>query len=192
MLHIIVDHASSVLEKASWIAQGVIASATVFGAGFAATQLLDVRRSSQASLLLELDARFDSAELREARNLLARMAETINQSVATKNPQAKDAAKRQAVCREWQILLGAQRTEYVDSYQKLIGYMGFFETLGLMVKKKYVSRQNALDLFKGPLIDIGDRFRLHIEERCNEMGVSEGLFEHALKLSEAAIRAEAS
>jgi hypothetical protein len=190
-MHLVVSVASDteIWERASWIATVAAATVAIIGALFAGAQLLDVRRASQASLLLDLDARFDSEGLRAARDLFSSLRQDIHTIVSTNNPHANDAAKRDLICAEWRQALADLRKNDTDSYIMLIGWLGFFETLGLMVKKRYISEQDAFDLFRGPLIDIGNSFRLHIEDRSKETGVSEGLFEHALSLSARASKA---
>lgn len=173
-------------ERASWMASVIGCIVAICAAGFAATQLVDVRRASQATLLLELDARFDSTELRTARDLFAKLRDDISDTVSTRHPNVKDAVKEQLVCDEWKKVLAEMRSQDQDNYLKLVGYLGFFETVGLMVNRRYIAEADVLSLFKGPLIDVGTRFRLHIEDRLKEMGVSEGMFEHALSLSKLA------
>jgi len=173
-------------EQASWIASVIGCFIAVCAAGFAATQLIDVRRASQATLLLELDARFDSSEMKDARELFAKLRDDITVTVSAKNSSAKDSVKEQLVCEEWKKVLSEMRSQDQDNYLMLIGYIGFFETVGLMVNRKYIANADVMSLFKGPLIDIGRSFRLHIEDRLKEMGVSEGMFEHALSLSKSA------
>jgi hypothetical protein len=173
-------------EQASWIATVIACAVAVLAALFAGGQLVDVRRASQATLLLELDARFDSEELRDAREVFAKFREDINKAISTLNPSSNDVHKEHLVREEWKKILAEMRTQDQDNYIKLIGYIGFFETVGLMVQRRYISKKDVFSLFKGPLIDLGRSFRLHIEERSNEMGVPAGMFEHALSLSRSA------
>lgn len=176
------DAAPSALEVASWIAQLVIATTALVAAFFGGVQLLTMRRVSQASLLLELDARFDSAEFREARNQFATMRQNVKETVAKQNPMSNDGHKQDLISKQWAKTLSSLRTENEDTYLKLIGWLGFFETMGMMVSKKYLSEADVFDLFRGPLVDAYSSFHLHIAERQKETGVPNGLFEHALKL----------
>jgi len=177
------------LERASWLCQILLTVIAAIGAIFAGVQLRIVRQVSQATLLLELDARFDSSEMRQARNQFATVSEDVEKVVAANHPLANDVAKREHAAQLWKETLGLLRTDNEATYLKLIGWCGFFETVGLMVKKGYLSEEDVLDLFKGPLVDLDKAFRLHIEERGKETGVPNGLFEHALSLSDIAIKA---
>lgn len=171
-------------ETAAWIAQVVIALTAVIGAIFAGRQLRAVRRVSQANLLLELDSRFDSAEMRSARELFSKMTDDIQTIVSGQNPQMNDAAKLSLCAEEWRDTLASLRTSDEGAYIQLIGFLGFFETMGMMVHKQYISEEDVFDLFKGPIVDTHQCFRLHIEQRQKEMGVPNGMFEHALRLGE--------
>lgn len=184
--YLIFEDATEYWERLSWIAQVATAVIALAGVFFAGIQLRAVRLVSQATLLLELDSRFDSQELRDARNLFATMREDITKIVSGKHPLSSDDAKRTLCAEQWREILGKMRTEDEERYLKLIGWCGFFETVGMMVKKRYIAKKDVLDLFKGPLVDLDQAFRLHIEERSNETGVPKGLFEHALNLSKAA------
>lgn len=179
----LVEAPKSGWEVASWIAQVIIALATVSGALFAGKQLVDVRRSSRAALLLQLDERFDSQELRDARTLFADMHGDIQQIVSGQNLNANDQKKRELVCQEWTKTLNNLLSQDHSGYLRLLGYLGFFETIGVMVKKKYIAEHDVMDLYRGPLVDIGGAFSTHIAERSKEMGVTNGMFEHALNLS---------
>lgn len=169
-------------EYASWAAQVVIAVTAIAGAIFAGRQLQAVRRVSQATLLLELDSRFDSIEIREARELFSKMSDDIQTMISNENPQMNDEAKLNLCGERWRDLLSSLRTEDEAAYIKLIGFLGFFETMGMMVQKDYISQEDVFDLFKGPIADAHQCFRLHIEQRQKELGVPNGLFEHALRL----------
>jgi hypothetical protein len=176
------------LERASWICQIVLTIVAVVTAVFAAVQLWIGTRIYQATLLLELDARWDSQELRDARKLFAKMGEDITKIVSNANPLANDGAKEALLRAEWTKVLRDMRTQSEAEYLKLIGWCGFFETVGLMVKRRYISRSDIIDLFEGPLVDLDRTFRNHFEEREKEMGVPAGLFEHALLLSKSALK----
>jgi hypothetical protein len=51
-----------------------------------------------------------------------------------------------------------------------------------MVKRYYIAADDVLDLLKQPIIAVERCFKGHIEERAKEMGMPNGLFEHALYL----------
>jgi hypothetical protein len=194
----VIDH--EWLEYASWIAQiivAVIALAAAIVAGIAAFvawqqlgEMTNYRRQrlkiANATLLMELDHRFDSGELAEARKLIMKIAEEIGVAISTARPLVNDQEKLQRIIDEWTRRLADMRANDGDKYSLLLRLGGFFETVGMMVKREYVSKDDALGLFMGPIVMFGRNFKPHIEERQKEAGVPAGMFEHALYLYELA------
>jgi hypothetical protein len=175
------------LEVASWIAQLIIAALAVVGAFFAWRQLGEMSdyrqqrlRIANATLLLELDHRFDSDTLGDARDTFASMREGINKHVSENNLHDNEEEKLRKVKAEWSARLKKMRNDNDEKYSQLILLGGFFETVGVMVKKNYVAPADALALFGGPIIHFGRGFSLHINERQNEANVPSGLLEHVL------------
>ena len=183
---IIGDAGPHFLEQFSWASQIIIVIVAVVTAIYAGKQLSVMRRVSQATFLLELDARFDSEALRDSRKLFSKLCEDITTIVSNDYPLVAEATRLVHCAEKWKGVLNQMRTEDEEGYLKLIGYLGFFETVGMMVSKGYVSREDVFELFRGPLVDAYQCFHLHIDDRQNEMGVPEGLFEHALKLGKEA------
>ena len=60
--------------------------------------------------------------------------------------------------------------------------VNFFEIVGQMVSRKYVSIDDIDGIFRGPILDIEMAFTKHIHERQNEKGVPQGLYANALSL----------
>jgi hypothetical protein len=182
------------LEYASWVAQvlvTLIAIAAAVVAWFQLGEMGDYRkqrlRIANATLLLELDHRFDSKELVEARELFVQTAEEISAAVSGKHPLANEEEKLVKMIADWTERLDALRKDGKDKYSQLLRIGGFFETVGMMVKREYVSAQDALGLFRGPILMFGRYFKPHIDSRQNEAGVPKGLFEHALYLYDLAV-----
>jgi hypothetical protein len=142
---------------------------------------------------MELDHRFDSKDLVKARRIFIEMRERITKDVAASNLVANEKYRTEKIAEAWTIelyRLMADRNDDEDKYGELMSLAGFFETIGVMVKNKYVSEQDAIGLFKGPLITFGRGFTKHIELRQKEAGMPSGLLEHALYLYELAESAE--
>lgn len=182
------------LEYASWVAQvlvTVIAIAAAIVAWRQLGEMADYRkqrlRIANATLLLELDHRFDSKELAEARELFMQTGEEISTVVSGKHPLANEEEKVARMIADWTEQLATFRKDGKDKYSQLLRIGGFFETVGMMVKREYVSPQDALGLFRGPILMFGRYFKPHIDTRQNEAGVPKGLFEHALYLYDLAM-----
>jgi len=88
------------VEYAAWIAQ-IIVTLVAIGAAFVAWwQLGEMRdyrnqrlKIANAALLMELDHRFDSKELTEARELFVHMGEEISSSISAKHPLINESDK---------------------------------------------------------------------------------------------------
>jgi hypothetical protein len=181
------------LEYAAWIAQ-IVVTLVALGAAFVAWwQLGEMRdyrnqrlKIANAALLMELDHRFDSREMTEARELFVHLGEEISSAISANHPMLNEGERLEKAAEEWTARLADLRKNKDDKYQSLLRIGGFFETVGLMVKKEYISKQDAVGLFSGPIILFGRNFSRHIELRQNEVGVPKGLFEHALYLYEIA------
>ncbi len=193
----VIDH--EWLEYVSWVAQVIVAIIAIVAAVFAWRQLgemTDYRqqrlRIANATLLMELDHRFDSKELDAARNLIMQINEEISVEISGAYPLANEEEKVQRIVVEWTTRLASMRANDRPKYSSLLQIGGFFETVGMMVKREYVSKDDALGLFMGPIIMFGRNFKPHINERQNEAGVPDGMFEHALYLYDLAIAAEAA
>jgi hypothetical protein len=181
------------LEMVSWGSQIVLVIVAIATLIYGAAQLREAAASrsqslkiSQATLLLEMDTRWDSEDIKDARALIVAYNEDIGTLVSQNAPLANDAARQALVQQEWSKVLSQLRSSKDHNYGKLIGYCGFFETVGMMVRKGYMSADDVMNLFRGPLLHLDHAFRLHIAEREQETGVPKGLFEHALNLCDLA------
>jgi hypothetical protein len=149
-------------------------------------------RIANATLLLELDHRFDSLDLKDARATFVKMRDEISKLVSDNNSLSNEVDKKNKMIDEWTRKLSDMRKNNIYEYTNLIRLGGFFETVGMMVKRQYISGDDARGLFIGPVMIFGRNFSRHIEERQNETGVAAGLFEHALFLYDLAVKAEDS
>jgi hypothetical protein len=137
---------------------------------------------AKASFLMEIDLRWDSEEIRKARRMYFAIGEDIKKIIAEENLVANDSIRQQKYREKWREALSQNRKADLDNYITLMALCGFFETVGLMVSRDYVKLDEIDALLRGPILGIDDCFRDHIKDRCNEMGVPNGLYEHALKL----------
>jgi hypothetical protein len=180
------------LEIVSWICQIFLTILAFFAAWFAYVQILQIKsdsaqqlRMSHASIFLAIDQRWDN-DMREARTVLAEMTDDIAAIVKLKNPTLKGAGLRKAIRKEWFTTLNGMRHQRDSSYMNVLAVCGFFETVGLMVKKNYVSAKDVIGLLKAAILQVDYYLRPHIEARAKEKGVPEGLFEHAIYLCDLA------
>lgn len=177
------------LEAASWAGQLVLVVVASFSFVAAAMALVEAARSRRGTLLLELDSRWDSEDMKTSRKLLGSLGTQIAKLVSDANPTITDNAKHCLLVAEWAKQMKLLRAENDDAYLKLMGMLGFYETLGLMVRRKYIGKEDAIELFKGPILRLDMWFGQHMREREKEIGVPKGLFEHAFYLCDLAGKA---
>ena len=177
------------LEVVYWLANVAIAGVAGYALWFAYHQVMAARRSNEATLkqahatfLLELDRRWDSEEMFQCRVQLLIMRDGILARVGAEHARLDDNAKARKIGEEFAKDLKALRDSELENYLVVLRMCGFFETVGLMVKKEYVALDDITSLFKGSIIAMGTYFSRHIEERQKEMGVPGGFFENALYL----------
>lgn len=137
-----------------------------------------------ATLLLELDGRWEGHELRTARVEIQKMVEKLTDIVGLNNPRLGDDHKKQMLGEEFTKLLNDLQETDISNYSTIMRVCGFFETVGVMVEKNYIPLNEIDRLFRGPILTIDTCFRPHIEERQKETGVPSGMYEHALSLAD--------
>jgi hypothetical protein len=89
---------------------------------------------------MSLDKRWDS-DLANARKILAHTRDEINKAVTQQNPLAGDGTKERLVKDAWTAKLKDMRENNKDDYRDLMAVIGFFETVGLMIKMGYISTE---------------------------------------------------
>lgn len=180
----------SFLEQLAWLATVALAFITGGAAWLAKGQLQSIRTSredtlqiARATFLLELDRRWDSPEMTDARTMFVSKRDAVKASTSVAAPLASDDEKQRMVSEAFKSELANMRKDTAADYLKIMRMVAFFETAGLMVDRKYIPADEIILLFKGPITEINVCFRAHIEQRQKEMGVPTGLYEHALNLA---------
>jgi hypothetical protein len=166
------------LKSFSWIGGAVIAIIALFA-------LLNSTAQSRATFLLHLSERWEN--LKEVRNLIGKIKNEVIKDIGQKNPHLEDSAKEIKQRQAFTLRLADIRKNDPDNYILLITQLcGFFEIVGLMVKRGYARIEDVDGLLKGPIEDFDVIWSGHIAERQKEIGTPEGLFEHALYLTKEA------
>lgn len=142
-----------------------------------------IAKQAKATLLLSLEEKWNSADMRAAKKCFVEKKNTVDSDIHKTNSNLNDSAIEEKKCDKFKTLLRElYRDEPFGSYTTLMSMVGFFELLGLLVKRKYVDIKDIADLFGGPILDVGRYIAPHINERKTERGVPNGLFENALYL----------
>jgi hypothetical protein len=139
---------------------------------------------AQATFLFNLDRRWESSEMWNGRKLFRDLNEKLKKTVSGAHPMLGDGQKRERLHEEFAKELANLRATKPEDYMAIMRLCGFFETVGLMVEMGYVPLKEIDELLRGPIMATKHCFGLHIKERQNETGVPNGLYEHALNLSD--------
>lgn len=183
------------LEIWYWISQIALTVVATGTAIFGGIQLWFIRENhkhtleqARATFLFELDSRWDSQMMIEARKEFGDLYRSVSKSVADAHPHLDEQKRKEKATEEYsRILFDALRND-IDKYLIYMRMCSFFETAGMMVKKGYIAQDSIIGLFYGPLVHLDHVFRVHINQRSNEQGTPTGLYEHALYISDLAVR----
>ena len=155
---------------------------TVFATIIAVYALVTRSKQARATFLLQLDTRWEA--LTKERKWHAEMTERIEKKVNDENPRLEDKQRKVKISQSFAKELHNMQKNKDENYRNFIHLGGFYEIVGLMVDRKYVSLEDIAWLLKGPITHFEENFRNHIDERQKEMNMPEGLFEHATKLAQ--------
>jgi hypothetical protein len=181
------------LEVASWIAIIVAAGAAVFTAAaaayalyFAARQIGTAQSGSRGAFLADLDGRWEGSEMKAARAKWLRMKDEIIRRVDVEYPNLTADLKLKRRAEFCSLHLHELRHGDPEHYNDVISILGFFETVGYIIAKKYVSAEDIADLFGQSIKSFDDlcwdHVQKRIEESRNETGAPTLLWEHACNL----------
>jgi hypothetical protein len=147
-----------------------------------ALALQETAKTRTADLLLKLDDRFESQDMVAARTLMGTTRTKIETAVKAAKPKAT-ASEFDALNRvEWGRELAAMKTSDPTGYMSLLSYAGFFETVGRMVDRNYISMEDVFGLFEHPIITMEHAFSEFAANRI-AAGAPPGLFEYAFSLA---------
>lgn len=158
------------------------------------TELADANQqrlfNSRARFLFELDGRWEGQHMAKARIQFDILYDELHKRVCEDHPTVNDDKLFEHLQRKFSGRLEEFRGTDKEKYQQLLQIIGFFETAGMLVAKKYISAEDILDLYAGSILKANRAFRGHIQELITEKGIVEGLYEHALELGDLAIEWE--
>lgn len=181
------------LEIASWIAIIVTAAAAVATATaaiyaliYAARQINAAQTGTKATFLADLDGRWEGNEMKAARAKWIRMKDEIIAKVEEEYPNLTADLKLKRRAEACSAHLHKMRHENPEHYNDIISILGFFETVGYIVAKRYISAEEVADLFGQSIKSFDelcwDHVQKRIEESRNETGAPTLLWEHACNL----------
>jgi hypothetical protein len=181
--HIMTPEEVATLTNAATI---VIAVAAVYALGVAVRQVAAAKENTKANFLMDLDTRWEGADMRAARAKWGEIHEGVLDFVGSQHPGA-DAAERKSLIRS----KCAEDVQHMyendfESYSEILKIIGFFETLGYMADRGFISVEEIADLYGESIIGFDDLFRDHLNFRIDvanrEMDGKSKLFAHTMKL----------
>jgi hypothetical protein len=178
-------------ELLFFMAQSVILIVAVVALLYARAEVKESRRNSaiiatqaQATFLLRLVDEWNSPEVREARKCFVIHSTKVKQDVFSHNNHLKDSEIMSEVKERFRVEIRKMKEEdIVGDYSTLMLMCSFFETVGLLVRKKYVDINDIDALFRGPILNISTYFAPHIKDRQREKDSAPGMYENVLYLA---------
>lgn len=133
---------------------------TAAGIGFYFTrqQIRISRQQQTASILLDLDRRWESAELAKSRREIA----TFDREVAAKAGVGGSLLADPEFSRQAALLLAAMPETDPKRYASIMKICSFFETAGYVAGRNYLSYDDVIGIFGGAIVLADNNLREHI------------------------------
>lgn len=106
----------------------------------------------------------------------------IKNRVAAKYPTLDDQAKVEKIRIESKTILDDLMKTNMNDYVMIMEILSFFETIGFLVRSRYVPLRDVYRLWKGPILDADRLASRHIAELQQKSNVHPGLLENFLYL----------
>ena len=158
------------------------AFAALVVAGIAVVQFWRTVRQNRATILLNMDARWNDKSMLEARSALTELMREIDEA-AQEQSRGVTASRIKEKSEE----IFAERLEKIhdddlDRYNKLKRVCGFFEMAGYLARNRYIPRKDVINLFGGAILSAGRTFSQHIENLQSRPGDTGKVWEHMIWL----------
>lgn len=163
---------------------GVVA----IGAVLSFRQLRMLAKQAKATFLLELDRRWESNEMVPVREAISEHRSFIERKIRTDHSDLTDDQKREKYKELFADELDALEKSNFERYSKFLRAWGFLETLGYLVKNKYLKPEEVDSLLGYSILQVDDMSRAHILKRDAEEESKTGrpahLYANALYLAD--------
>lgn len=167
--------------KVGWLQATAWAAAVII----AIVGVLEIRNRSQqarAEFLLELHVQWQ--QLTASRDAFNTLKSEVSDAVEQANPGLGEAALQEKKRNAYEPKLNTIYKGEQKRYRLLMKLFSFFENMGYMVKRNYISEADVIALYKGPILDMGVVLSRHIAWRQSAANISSGLYENLLDLVE--------
>lgn len=174
------------LESIAWSAAVLMGLAAVYALIFAHSQIKMAKNSTKALFIAELDRRWEGHEMKEARSKWRMLRNTIDAKIESKHKSlnTNDKINKKAeICSD---MLYDMLKNDTDGYTSILSILGFFETVGYIVDRQFITANEIADLYGDSIMEFDRLCYAHIEkrreERLKETGVTTDLYDHARNL----------
>ncbi|MDA0997537.1 MAG: hypothetical protein O2944_04935 [Proteobacteria bacterium] len=137
------SQAPSLLETWYWLSQIFLAMVVLVTAFIARQQLDLIAKQSRATLLLDLDKRWEGAELTCAREVFFKVQEEVKKKIELEGGDKAKDESIEVTRQNHQVAFANHfdhmRKENQKDYQHIMNIWGFLETLGYLYTSKYLS-----------------------------------------------------
>jgi len=149
---------------------------------YARAQLTVIARQAQATLLLNLVDKWNSEKMHECRIIFDEVEATAKDYILSKHSGLSDKEFAKKLKEHFSAIMPELDETESKKYSAMLQILSFFELIGEFVKRHYVLLVDIDALFRGPILDIGAAYVLHIKDEQQKRAVPPGYYENALFL----------
>jgi hypothetical protein len=156
---------------------------------FAAAQLLEAKKytdiiaqQAQATLLLNLIDKWNSDKMHQGRATFDEVEATAKGIIFPQHVGLSEKECTKKLQEHFRVTLAGIDNTDSKKYTSMLEVLSFFELVGELVKRRYVLLTDIDGLFRGPILDFGVAYVLHIKDEQQKRDVPPGYYENALFL----------
>lgn len=140
-------------------------------------------QQAQATLLLNLVDKWNTEIMNESKQNFTEIELREKDLIFSKHKGLSDKEISRKLKEHFRLVMSDLERKDYAKYVSAMRMLNYFETVGQVVRKGYVSLSDIDGLFRGPILDVGLVFVSHIkDDKQNEKGAAPGLYENALYL----------
>jgi hypothetical protein len=171
-----------IAELLFWWAGVAMPIATVVVILYARAQLTVIANQAQATLLLNLVDKWNSAQMHECRIIFDGVEAAAKEYVLSQHAGLSDKEFAKKLKEHFSVIMPELDKKESQKYSAILQILSFFELVGEFVKRHYVLLIDIDALFRGPILDIWAAYVLHIKDEQQKRSVPPGYYENALFL----------
>ena len=149
---------------------------------YSRAQLVVIANQAQATLLLDLVEKWNSEKMHECRIIFDEVETTAKDYILSHHAGLSDKEFAKKLRGRFSVIMPVLDKTESHKYSAMLQILSFFELVGALVKRHYVLLVDIDALFRGPILDIGTAYVLHINDEQQKRDVPPGYYENALFL----------